>query len=137
MEIKDIRAALAAACRTVVDGTGAALEASAFIADSIDPPFAYPVDSGGTFDVSMDGLADATVTLRVLTSRSEDQAGQELLDDFLASTGETSIKAAVEADPTLGGECSDLHVSGWSGYQLYEVAGTDYYGAELTVEVLG
>lgn len=137
MEIKDVRAALAAACRTVVDSTGAALEASAFIADSVDPPFAYPVDAGGTYDTTLDGLADATVTLRVLTSRSEDQAGQELLDAFLASTGPTSIKAAIEADPTLGGECSDLAVTGWSGYQPYEVAGTDYYGAELTVEVLG
>jgi len=136
MEIKDIRAGLAAACRTVIDDTGAQLEASPFVPDSIDPPWAYAGETVGTYDVAMDGLSDATVTLRVITSRNDDQRGQELLDAFLASFGSTSVKAAVEADPTLGGECSDLQVSGWSGYQMYDIAGTPYYGAELTVAVL-
>lgn len=137
MEIAAVRAALAESCATVVDATGAALAASNYIPDSADPPFAYPTDSGGTYSVDLDGSTDAVVTMRVLTSRAEDQAGQELLDAFLATAGPTSIKAAIEADPTLGGECSDLAVTGWSGYELYDVAGTEYYGAELTVEILG
>lgn len=137
MEIADVRAALATALATVVDGTGAALVASAFVPDSIDPPFAYPADAGGTYQVDLTGSTDAVVTVRVLTSRGEDQAGQELLDAFLASSGPTSVRAAIEADPTLDGECADLAVTGWSGYQLYDVAGAEYYGAELTVELLG
>jgi hypothetical protein len=77
-----------------------------------------------------------SVTVRVTTARCEYQRGRERLDAFLSDDGPTSIKAALETDPTLGGECADLRVAGWDGYRTYEIAGTEYYGAEITVVVL-
>lgn len=136
MEISGIRVALAAACTNVVDTTGAKVQALGYQPDSLDPPCVYAGESTGSYDDTLDGLGSATVTMRLIVSRGDDLSGQALLDALLASAGPSSVKAAIEADPTLGGECSDLHVSGWSGYQLYDVAGTEYFGAELTVEVL-
>lgn len=136
MEIGEIRAALAAACAEVVDTTGTRVQSLAYQPDSLDPPTVYAGESSGSYDDTLEGLGSATVTVRIIASRGDDAAGQELLDALLASSGPSSIKAAIEADPTLGGVCSDLAVTGWDGYRLYDVAGTEYFGAELTVEVL-
>nr|MDT0658027.1 hypothetical protein [Micromonospora sp. DSM 115978] len=137
MDISAVRRGLADACATVVLPDGGRLATSHYIPDSVDPPVVYPAESTGTYNTSLDATTDATVTLRVLTSRAEDQAGQELLDALLSDEGPSSLIAAIHTDPTLGGECSDATVTGWSGYTLYDVAATEYYGAELTVEILG
>lgn len=135
MDIAQIRLKVAAACRTAVDGTGVHLEASHYIAGPITPPFAYPAAADGNYDDTLDGAATAVVTVRLLTSRAEDQSGQELLDAFLATTGPTSVKAAIESDAALNALVDDLQVSGWSGYRLYEIGGVDFFGAELTVVI--
>lgn len=121
MDLADIRATIAAACRTV---TG--LEASPFIPDSIDPPFAFPGQVEWTYHETVDEAAGAVITLKLLTSRAEDQAGQELLDALLGP-----VKTAIEAATGY-----DMTVSGGSGYRLVDAAGIEYYGAELTVLVL-
>lgn len=131
MDVKAIRQAIAAACNGLPAG-GKTLQSKGYVFAG-DPPFAFPAQTDGNYHDTADGNSGLVVTLRVLTSRAEDRSGQEMLDDLLA---DTSIKAAVEADPTLGGECDDLSVTGFTGYQPFEVAGTDYYGAELTVVVL-
>lgn len=130
LDVAAVRTALATALASV-DG----LEVSAYVPDTVDPPWAYLVPGEGQYDLDMDGGWRVDVAVRVVTSRAEDRAGQATLDGLLDSTGAGSIKAALEADPTLGGLVDDLAVRGWSGYRLYEIAGTDYYGAELLVEV--
>lgn len=133
MDVKAIRRAIAAACRNV--DSPRQLEALHYLPGAIDPPFAYPAETDGNYNEAVGGVAGVVITLRVLTSRAEDQAGQELLDDYLASTGITSIKAAIEADQTLGGQCDFVTVTGWTGYRTYEIAAADYFGAELDVVV--
>lgn len=135
MDVAAIRAALASALATVTDGAGTDLQSTGYAPDSADPPWAYVADMQGAYDASMDGLVDLTATVRLLTSRSEDRRGQELLDAFLKDSGATSVKAAIESDPTLGGKCSDLAVTGWDGYASVELAGVEYYGADLTVVI--
>ncbi|MDG4784356.1 hypothetical protein O7626_00515 [Micromonospora sp. WMMD1102] len=137
MDIKNIRAALATAAGTVVLPDGTRLQGYARVPGSPDPPCAYPAQSDGTYGDTLDDTVAATVTLRILTGRGEDEAAQELLDALLAADGPSSVRAAIESDPTLGGLCSDLAVTGWSGYESYDVGGVERYGAELTVEVLG
>lgn len=135
MDVTAIRNALATALRTVVDASGAQLESTGYAADSVDPPWAYVADMVGRYDASMDGLVDLTATVRLITSQSEDRRGQELLDAFLKDSGPTSVKAAIEADPTLGGLCSDLEVAGWDGYRPVDIGGVEKYGADLTVVI--
>lgn len=135
MDPKLIRAALATALAGVTGFDGKLLQSTGYAPDAIDPPWAYPAGSTGTYDETLDGNAGVVWTLRLLTSRSEDQVGQEHLDAFLADEGPSSVKVALEADPTLGGLVDDLAVQGWDGYRMFEVAGTDYYGVELTAVI--
>jgi hypothetical protein len=128
MDVKATRQAIADAAKTVASPRQ--LVATAYAPGAIDPPFAYPSDTDGNYHDTTDDTSGMVVTLRILTSRAEDRSGQELLDDYLASEGPTSVPAAIEA------AVSTATVTGFSGYRMYEHASTDYYGAELTVVIL-
>lgn len=128
MDVKAQRAAIADAAATV--SSPRELAATAYAPGAIDPPFAYPSETDGNYHDDLDGSAGLVVSLRILTSRAEDRSGQELLDGYLASEGPTSVPAAIEA------AVPSATVTGFSGYRMYEHAGVDYYGAELTVVVL-
>lgn len=80
-------------------------------------------------------LHEYPFTVRVYTSRADDKAGQDRLDAFLDPTGDVSVKAAIEADTSLGGVAETCRVTGVDNYGVYEVAGTNYYGAEFAVSV--
>ena len=65
-----------------------------------------------------------------------DIASQQWLDELLATSGTHSVKAAIEADKTLGGACEDLIVRRCISYQEYQrTDGTTAYGSEWIVEV--
>jgi hypothetical protein len=82
-------------------------------------------------------MDEITVSCRLLVSRATDWAGQAQLDAYLIGSGTNSIKAALESDRTLGGKCDDSNVTRISGYHQYEVGSTYYYGAEISVHVIG
>lgn len=128
MNVKTIRQAISVAAGTVTSPVQ--LQSYGYIPESIDPPCCYPADTDGTYHEDTQGSAGLVVTLRILTSRSEDRAGQELLDDYLNSSGATSVPAAIES------LVAGATVSGFSGYRLFEIATQPYYGAELTVVVI-
>jgi hypothetical protein len=63
------------------------------------------------FDSTMArGSDDFLFTVTVLVQMADDLAAQEELDAYLDGTGDRSMKAAIEADPTLGGLASFAHV---------------------------
>lgn len=128
MDVKALRQAISAAAGNVT--TPQRLHSYGYIPASIDPPCCYPADTDGNYHEDVQGSAGLVVTLRILTSTSEDKAGQELLDAYLASSGATSVKAAIEA------AVSNATVTGFTGYRGFEIALNTYYGAELTVVVL-
>lgn len=57
------------------------------------------------------GLTDYTFTVQAFVALTMEIGPQILLDDLLAETGDRSILAALEADPTLGGVAEDLIVT--------------------------
>lgn len=123
-----------AARAATVDGI---MAADSFVPESVTVPHFYVGEWTFTYDQTYGGLVDAEVVCRILCSRSDIQAGQDLLRGFMAPTGATSLKAALEAEPTLGGECMDLHVRLVRGHRLYQVGDARYYGAEWPVRILG
>jgi hypothetical protein len=131
MDVGAIRAAVVAAAANATPPTGHTrkLVAKPYLEGVLDPPWCYPADVTGDYKQSVGG-AGMVVTLRVLTSRSEDKAGQELLDAYLADSGASSVAAAVEA--AMPGAA----VMNFEGYRMYEIAGTPFFGAELTVVIL-
>lgn len=136
--LNDLRKALADAIRDI---TG--LDVFHYTPGSVIVPCAYVADVEIDPNLSFGGEDDATFTIRVLTSLGDDEAGQDLLDEFLSRDGDRSIRAALETargapgEYALGGEADDLHVTRVGAYRTYTEAGASYFGGELTVRVIG
>jgi hypothetical protein len=64
-----------------------------------------------TFDIdNARGLDQASVDIYVIVQRISERTAQDKLDEFLAGTGEGSIKTALESDRSLGGLVDTLRV---------------------------
>lgn len=120
------------------------LSCFSFVPDAVPEPCFYVGEIEQNFDRAFSrGMDEVTVTCRVLVARSDDRAGQEKLRSYMAGSGSTSVKAALEAargapgQAALSGACDDLHVVRMQGHRLYEVNGTQFYGAEWVVRVIG
>lgn len=136
MDIAAVRAALATAAAAVT--ADPALTCFGYRPDSVPEPCLYVAGYTIDYDRAADRGADQiTFRLRLLVSRTDDLTGQAALDGFMAGSGAGSVKAALEADGTLGGRCDWLHVSGAAADDLIEHGGTWYFGADITVEVNG
>lgn len=99
-------------------------------------PAAFPIPGAIEFDETMNrGVDSYTFTVRVLVGRAVDKVAQENLDPYLAGSGTSSIKAAIEGDGTLGGAADWTRVSRVSRYGDIDHAGEGYLGADFTVEV--
>lgn len=82
------------------------------------------------------GFDRYTLTIRVQVGMASNIGAQKTLDRMLAPAGDYSVKAAVEADLTLGGACEDLRVTECTGYRVYvREGGPPALGAEWRVEV--
>ena len=82
------------------------------IPDLPQPPAAIVGQLDFTFDLNNSrGLDQANLDVYVIVQRFSERAGQDKLDGYLAGTGATSIKAAIEGDRTLGGACQTLRVT--------------------------
>lgn len=68
---------------------------------------------------------------------SLDKASQDRLDGWTATSGSSSIQAALEADQSLGGVAAGVRVVQVAGYRAMQALGknTIYLGAEWTVEI--
>ena len=84
-----------------------------------------------------DGVENWTMLVQAFVGVSSDIGAQKLLDTLLASSGATSVKAAIESDKTLGGAAQSLIVTTCTGYQEYgrPDGTTTWLGCEWTVVV--
>lgn len=85
-------------------------------------------------DQTMDGGRVSTIPVWVVVSRKNPAFIDDL--DEVCDPGEmTSVSAAIDADPTLGGVVASCRVESAGNYRDLEIAGTDYYGATVVLEV--
>lgn len=111
----EVRTAIATALR-VIPG----LQASPYMLANPTPPAAHVLRGDILYDQAMQGGTHIwTMRVQVFVSLVSDIGGQMLLDEYLSPDGARSVKAAVEADRTLGGIVDDLHVTTASGEQVY------------------
>lgn len=104
--------------------------------EDINPP-ALMLELGAINYVdAFGGEARVTFNAIILLSGADVARSIEALDDYLTTTGDYSLVAAVEADPTLGGLVESASVTGVTDIGRLEVAGTGYVGARVTVDVL-
>lgn len=84
-------------------------------------------------------VTDLAFHVLVIISRAQDiQDVQAALDGYLGSGGvsATSVPDAILSDPTLGGAVSSCEVSMLDQYGPIPIAGQDYFGGRIGVQVI-
>lgn len=117
-------------------GTISGLRASAEIPDNPSPPIAIvnldSVDYDGAFN---NGLTTYNFLVTLIVGRAAERTMQRKLDAYSDTTGEQSVKVAIESDKTLSGEVYDLRVERSSTIGSITIQDQTYLAAEFTVTV--
>lgn len=135
MSITDIRAGIGANLRTL---TG--LRVAETIPDSFSPPIAIislsSVQYNGAFNTkSVQGLTTYNFTVSVIVGKVAERVAQNRLDAYI-STGDQSVKKAIEVDRQLGGAAFDCVVSEMTNVGAVLLSGdVSYLAADFTVTV--
>jgi hypothetical protein len=79
------------------------------------------------------GKYESDIDVLVLTSKLVDRVGQRKLARFASQTGETSIRAAIEADPTLGGTVDTSYVASFENLEIEQVGVIGYFGGMFRI----
>ena len=104
--VTDIKTGISNALATIPG-----LRAYAQQPDNVNAPFAWPMLDSITYNGAMGGgLITNVFTVSVVVGRSAERTAQTALDGYLSYEGATSVRAALEADRTLGGVVSNLLV---------------------------
>ena len=82
------------------------------------------------------GLNYYRAYILVIVGRMSERTASDRLDAYLANTGASSVRAAIEQDPTLGGACSTLMVASALPRSVV-VSGVDMYAYRFEVDIYG
>lgn len=104
--------------------------------DSINQfPCALILPGDVTYDATFDDAADLRYRILLLVSKQDSPSAFNKLLDYLEVTGTYSVKAAIEADSTLGGTASDCRVSNNKGASSTVWGGHMYLSTEFELLV--
>jgi hypothetical protein len=127
--VSDLREGIATNLRTI-----SGLRAVATVPDNPTPPIAVIYPQSIDFDESFQrGLQNYNFRVVVIVGRADERSAQNRLDSFVASTGSTSVKLAIESDKTLGGKAFDTRVTAMTNYGSIDISEVVYLSAEFTV----
>jgi hypothetical protein len=105
--MSDLRQGLAEALRTIPS-----LRVYELLPDNPNPPgVAISLDRVVYDSVFARGCDEYEFTIHLFVTRGDDRTAQVRIEDYIAGNGPTSIKAVIEADPTLGGVAQTVRVS--------------------------
>lgn len=131
----DIRAAIASTLQSRLSGWSV----SSTWRSSPEPPQLDMMLGPINYDTAMQaGNEDIRYIIRATVQAGEDIAYQQALDplvDWGRSGTATSLKAALEVDPTLGGTVSNLRVTDVTELKTFPTPGGALPGVEFTVVV--
>ena len=128
MSIAAIRQGLADRLATIDD-----LRVSPYFPDEITPPCAIVDTNRLSVDRAMArGSDDFTFDVLVVVRRMSERQAQSDLDTLVPL-----VKAAIEADKSLGGAAQSLQVQEMSGYAPLALGETTYLAASFAVRVIG
>jgi hypothetical protein len=114
------------------------LRATANRFGAVNPPMAVVAPQTGSlirYAVSMDNETDYTLRAIILVSEGDSASGQDAMDAYLSPVGANSVHAAIQKDPTLGGQVSYCAVIEATGYGLMNWNGVDYLACSLILNV--
>lgn len=118
---------------SAIDG----VQVSPFPLGAPSPPTIQILPGPIQYDLAMGrGLDTDTVTIQAFASTTDIEGATRQMLAFAEATGASSIKAAAEADKTLGGWADDMHVTTFSGVSLAQTRnGVDVLLAEWTAVI--
>lgn len=129
--ISSIRTGLATRLATI---TG--LRTAATIPDNPNPPIAIVIPDSINFDDTFHrGMDTLNFRILVIVGRADERTAQNSIDGFCATSGSSSIKAAIEGDKTLGGTAYDCRVTTMSNYGSVLIGEVTYLSCEFIVVV--
>ena len=105
---------------------------------AVSPPMAVIVPQTGSlirYQQTFDTETDYSLRAVVLVSEGDSTSGQDNLDAYLSPVGASSVFAAVQADPTLGGKVSFAAVIEATAYGLMNWNGVDYLACSLILNI--
>lgn len=130
MTVGAIRAGIAANISTI-----SGLRVYADIPDNPAMPCAVVQLQGVEYDRSFQrGLTEYNLTVTVIFGRIATVQSQRALDQII-STGNRSLKAAVESDKTLDGAAFDTHLSSMTNVASVTIGDMTYLSADFAVQV--
>ena len=108
-----------------------------YVPDSLSPPAAVVEPLEIEYGIAMqNGLDHYTAYVLVIVGRMSDRSSQDRIDQYVTSFGANSVKAAIEADPTLGGACATLQVLRATPRAVV-VSGVDMTAYRFEVDIYG
>jgi len=112
------------------------LRVSEQLPEQINPPVAIITRASVNYQKAMvGGLTEWSMEIQLVAGRMAEQASQRQIDAWLSWDGEQSIRRAVEADPTLGGNVETRVVTRANALSSLQIGDADYITVtvELTV----
>ena len=133
LDFPGVRAAVAAYLTTAIG-----LRATANRFGTVNPPMAVVAPQTGSlirYATTFDGETDYNLRAIILVSEGDSASGQDAMDAYLSPAGALSVHAAVQKDPTLGGQVSYCAVIEATGYGLTNWNGVDYLACSLILNI--
>lgn len=116
--------------------TVSGLRTAANVPDLVNPPVAVVSLEQIAYDGAFNqGLTTLEFTIFVVVSRADERSAQRKLNDFVAPTGASSIKSAVESDRRLNNLVADLRVRSVTNIGSLQLDDQEYMAAEFAVAV--
>lgn len=131
--LDQLREALADALADIPDTQISAYRLSNFQTPLLQVAWPDEIDYHQTMRDGTDGW---TVIVMAFAGAMSDIGSQKILDQYIPATGAKSVKAALEADITLGGLVDDVTVVSCTGYREYTVNQLAVLGCEWRVEIV-
>lgn len=114
-KLRDLRAALVVNLKASISD----VQIEPYLLDDPTPPTLHILPGETDWHQALeDGLEMRELIVQALVGTAIKEGAQVVLDEFLDSDGDTSVKSAIESDPTLGGLADDLIVVKTKGYQM-------------------
>ena len=128
--ITQVKTGLAARLATI-----AGLRTYAYQPDQLNAPMAYSNRNTITYHRTFGGMTEQEYTVTVIVARATERTAEASVDGYTSYDGTTSVRAAIEADRTLGGVVDDLIVESATGIQSVSANDTEYLSVDFVVRV--
>lgn len=127
----DLHDAIARALATVPG-----LRVADHLPEQVSPPMAVIQIQSVTYHRAMQGgLSEWKYVISVIAGRMGDRAAQRTLDSWMSWDGAQSIRAAIEADRTLDGNCSTLIIEDMITIRPLAIGDAQYLTCEFNLSI--